>query len=199
MTGNDEDVPENDDDKLDIEDLFPFTIYERDLIHKLATAIRGSLTKLAPAELRLMATFLFALERLPYATEGFYIDLAITQRHANSFSYINVEIGGSAFRLATGESVYSPDVGSDNHSETNLEMEIGGFRDGTTQDFEEWLDKFSFLASDGSYSFEGEDNLDLDLTEEVPADGWDRLAAYWDSQGGGTTMAIRNQAPRVGA
>jgi hypothetical protein len=181
MNDNDQDDFEDDDEKPDIEDLFPFRIEERELIDQLATKIRASLKKLAPVELRRMATFLFALERLPYATPGISFDLVIARRLKEDLSYISVEITDNVFQLFIGGSIYSPGIGSDSYSETNLYMETGGFRLGTTQDFEDWL--CAFCTSVGSYSFEETDDDNVDLTEEVPGDGWDRLAAYWESQG----------------
>lgn len=181
MNENDQDDFE-DDEEPDIDDLFPFRIEESELIDELGAKIRASLRKLTPVELRRMATLLFTLERLPYATPGVSIDLAITRRLREDLSYISVEITDSVFQLSIGGSIYSPGIGSDSYSETNLYMETGGFREGTVQDFEHWL--IAFFASDGSYSFEETDDDDVDLTEEVPGDGWDRLAAYWEVQGG---------------
>jgi len=162
--------------------LFPFLVGEKDLIDQLAARIRVSLSTLEPDQLRRMAAFLFALERLPYATAGVSMDLAINQRIDGNLSYVSVEIREDSFRLSTGGSVYSPGIGSDSYSETNFEAETGGFRQGATEAFEEWLDMFR--AIDGWYSFDDITDYVIDLTEEVPADGWDRLAAYWDSQGG---------------
>ena len=178
----DDDNFEDDNATQHIEDLFPFMVGEKDLIDQLAATIRASLKTLEPAELRKMAAFLFALERLPYATVGVSIDLAITQRVERNLSYVSVEISDDAFRLSTGGSVYSPDVGSDSYSETGFEVETGGYREGTTEAFKEWLEMFR--ATHGSYSIEDIGDDDIDLTEEAPADGWDRLAAYWDSYGG---------------
>ncbi len=132
----DRDDSVDDSDSDDINDLFPFTVGERELIGNFTAKIRASLTTLTPVELKQMATVLFALESLPYATAGVYIDLAVTKRSEEIFSYVSMEISDCEFRLTTGESVYSPGIGSDNHSQTVLEMEIGGFRRGTTQDFE---------------------------------------------------------------
>lgn len=179
---NDDDDFDDDDATQDIEDLFPFMVGEKDLIDRLAAKIRASLKTLEPAELRKMAAFLFALERLPYATPGVSIDLAITQRIEGNLSYVSVEVSSDAFRLSMGGSVHTPGVGSDSYSETNFEVEAGGYREGTTEDFEGWLEVFRTTA--GSYSFEDLGDDDVDLSEEVPSDGWDRLAAYWDSDGG---------------
>ena len=178
----DDDSFEDDGATQDIGDLLPFMVGEKDLIDQLAGTIRASLQTLEPAELRQIAVFLFALERLPYASVGVSIDLAITHRIEESFSYVSVEISGDAFRLSTGGSVYSPGVGSDSYSEIRFEIETGGYREGTTEAFAEWLDMFR--ATHGSYSIENFGDDDIDLTEEAPADGWDRLAAYWDSHGG---------------
>src|SRR5687767_3219182 len=139
MNDNDQGDSEDDCDKHDIKDLFPFTVSERELIDKFTAKIRVSLTSLTPAELRQMATLLFALERLPSATAGVYIDLAVTQRLDESFSYVSMELSDCDFRLTIGGSVYSPGIGSDSYSQIVLEMEIGGFRRGTTQDFEQWV------------------------------------------------------------
>lgn len=173
---------EDDDVTHDIEDLFPFTVEERYLIDKLVAEVRASIGALEPAELRKMAAVLFALERLPYGSEGVSIDLAISQRIEGNLSYVSMEISGDAFRLSTGGSVYSPDVGSDSYSETKFEVETGGYREGATEDFADWLDVFCTTV--GPYSIDDIGDDDIDLTEGAPADGWDRLAVYWDSNGG---------------
>lgn len=183
MMDDDKEDFEDDDGSQNIGDLFPFLVGEKDLIDRLAAMLRASLGTLEPDQLRRMAKFLFALERLPYATPGVSIDLAITQRIEKNLSYVSVEICDDAFRLSTGGSVYSLDVGSDSYSETSFEVETGDYREGTTEAFEEWMEMFR--ATHGSYSFEDVGDDDIDLTEAAPTDGWDRLAAYWDARGGG--------------
>lgn len=170
----------NNTDQGDMEALFPFLIAERELIDKLRAGIRASLPKLAPAELRQIATFLFTLEGLPSATAGVSMELAVIQRSGNSFSYVNVEITDCVFKLSTGGMEHSPEVGSDSYSRTRLHLETSGFREGTMQDFEEWLE--AFFSWGAPYSFPEYFDPGLDLTEEVPVDGWDRLRAYWDSR-----------------
>lgn len=174
---------ENESGEPEIDDLFPFLVVEEDLIDALAAKIRASLKSLDPDRLYKLAKFLFALERLPYVTPGISFDLAITQRIDEDLSYVSVELSEDAFRLSTGGSIYTPDIGSDSYSETNFEVESGGYREGTTEDFSQWLSVFR--AMDGGISIDDMSEADIDLTQEVPDDGWGRLAAYWEWNGEG--------------
>jgi hypothetical protein len=99
-------------------------------------------------------------------------------------SYVSVEISDTAFRLSTGGSVYTEGVGSDSYSESKFQLESGGFREGHSQDFVDWLEEFR--SARGTLAVEDlSDDSDLDLAEDVPSDGWDRLARYWDKRGEG--------------
>lgn len=127
--------------------------------------------------LRQVATFLFALERLPYVTEGVAIDLAKVERHDFGSSYVSVELTEYAFRLSQDGSEYIPGVGSDSYSSDNFELEAGGFRNGETEDFREWLE--AFRCARGTYSVVNDGDDNIDLSEEGRDDGWERLAKYW--------------------
>jgi hypothetical protein len=162
----------------DIDDLFPFTHAERQLIDQLEATIRRHMIVADPAALKEIAAFIFALQRLPYATPAVALDLALIDEIGENLSYVSVELDGQSFRLSIGGSVYSPDVGSDSYSNTTFQVELGGFRDGTTQDFEEWLD--AFVSVGGAIEIQGDS--DTDLTEPAPEDGWDRLDKYWEQR-----------------
>lgn len=164
-------------DEQNIDDLLPFTLAEQQLIEKLAATVRERMVSASPETLKQVAAFLYALERLPYATPDVSLDFAIMDRVDGNLSYVSVELDGQSFRLSTGGSVYSPDVGSDSFSETTFEIETGGLRDGSTEAFIDWLD--AFVSADGLIEIQGDD--DTDLTELAPDDGWDRLATYWES------------------
>ena len=170
---------DDEDDEPYIGDLLPFTLVEKELIEQLGAAVRKRMVSAEPQILRHIAAFLYALERLPYATPDMSLDLAIMERIDQSLSYVSVELDGQSFRLSTGGSVYSADVGSDSFSETAFEIETGGFREGSTQDFSDWLDVF--VSARGTIEIQGDD--DADLTEPAPKDGWDRLERYWESNG----------------
>lgn len=161
-----------------IEDLFPFKPSERTLIDQIEKTIRRHMLSADPASLKDIAAFLHALGRLPYVTPNVSLDLALITRVEKNLSYVSVELDDQAFRLSTGGSVSSPDVGSDSYSSTTVEIELGGFREGTTQDFEDWLDQF--VSAGGVIEIQGDS--DLDLTEGVPDDGWNRLDRYWESR-----------------
>lgn len=169
----------DEDEEVSIDDLLPFTVAEKDLIEKIGATVRKRMVWAEPETLRKIASFLYALERLPYATPEVSLDLAIMERFDRNLSYVSVELDGEAFRLSMGGSEYSPDVGSDSFSETVFEIETGGFREGSTEDFNEWLD--TFVSASGYIAIQGDD--DADLTEPAQKDGWDRLAQYWESQG----------------
>lgn len=167
------------DDEQQIDDLLPFTPSEEHLIAQLGAAVRKRMVSAEPETLRKIAAFLYALERLPYATPGVSLDLAIMERINENLAYVSVELDGQSFRLSTGGSVYSPDVGGDSFSETVFEIETGGFREGSTSAFIDWLDVF--VSAAGTIEIQGDD--DADLTEPAPEDGWDRLERYWESNG----------------
>lgn len=171
--------PDDEDEQPSIDDLLPFTLAEQDLIDQLGATVRQRMVSADPESLKKIAAFLYALERLPYATPDVSLDLAIMGRGDENLSYTSVEMDGQSFRLSTGGSVYSPDVGSDSFSETTFEIEAGGFRDGSTEAFSDWLD--AFVSAKGAIEIQGDD--DADLTEPAPNDGWDRLAKYWDTHG----------------
>lgn len=177
MTHFDDD---DDDTAWDIDDLFPFTLAERDLLKRLGASLRKRLVSADPDTLRKIAAFLYALERLPHVTPDVSLDLAIMSRVNENLSYVSVEMDGGTFRLSTGGHEYSPAVGGDSYSETTYEIEKGGFRDGTFHEFNDWL--HSFVSAHGTIEIQGD--CDTDLTEPSPEDGWDRLAKYWDSQVG---------------
>ena len=170
---------DNEDEEVNIDDLLPFTLAERDLIERLVATVRKRMVAAEPAALRKIATFLYALERLPYATPNVALDLAFMERIDENLSYVSVELDEQSFRLATGGSVFSPDVGGDSFSETSFEIETGGFRDGSTEAFNEWL--HAFASAGATIEIQGDD--DADLTEPAPDDGWERLENYWGSQG----------------
>lgn len=169
---------DEDEQEEDIEDLFPFKPSERPLIDQIEKTIRRHVLCADPASWKDIAAFLHALGRLPYATPDVSLDLALMTRFGENLSYVSVELDDQAFRLSTGGSVYSPDVGSDSYSSTTVEIELGGFREGTTQDFEDWLDQF--VSAGGVIEIQGD--CDADLTESAPDDGWDRLDRYWESR-----------------
>lgn len=166
---------DDDEDEIDIEDLFPFTQAERELIAQIDAAVRRRMSSAEPEHLKKIASFLYALERLPYQTDDVFLDLAVVNRVGENLAYVSIELTSDSFRLSRGGSIYSSDVGSDSYSETTFEVESGGFRDGTTDDFREWLD--AFVCASGEIKVEGDDLEDL--SEWAPEDGWERLAEYW--------------------
>ncbi|MEO6924767.1 MAG: hypothetical protein ABI142_13145 [Bryocella sp.] len=170
---------EDENEHPSIRDLFPFKLAERELIEQLGNTIRQRMTLTEPHTLRNVAAFLYALERLPYATQEVSLDLALMDRVDGNMSYVSVELDDQAFRLSTGGSVHSPGIGGDSYSQTTFEIELGGFREGTTQDFSDWLDAF---VSGGAIELQGDG--DADLSTLAPDDGWDRLAKYWETQFG---------------
>lgn len=176
----DKDPDEDDDweDATDISDLFPFFAGEEALIQSLSKLVRASLVSLEVDVLSKVSKFLFALERLPYASPGVSVDLSILERGEEGSSYVSVEITEQVFRLSRGGSEYAPGVGSDSYGNTDVEMETGGFREGSTADFEEWL--HAFRSASGSYAI-SDNGDDVDLGQEAPGDGWERLAKYWEA------------------
>lgn len=177
-----EDQPASFDDEgeeMSIDDLLPFTLSEKYLIEQIGATVRKRMASADPETLRKIAAFLFALERLPFSTPNVSLELAIVERINENLAFVSVELDSQFFRLSSGGSVYSPDVGSDSFSETRLEIETGGFRDGSTSDFNDWLD--AFVSAAGSIEIEGD--IDFELTEPAADDGWGRLEKYWELNG----------------
>ena len=158
--------------------LFPFRREEEPFIDVLIGSIRTELHALDPAELRQTANLLYALQRLPCATPDIFIDLSKSQHIGEDFFYVSIEITGDTFRLSKGGSVYTPGVSSDSHSETLFHLEGGGLRDGTANGFAEWL--ANFKAAGGVYEFNRDGWSDIDLTEPIDANTWERLDEYWE-------------------
>ena len=169
---------DDEDEDVSIDDLLPFILAEKELIEKIESIVRKRMVAADPVTLRKIASFLYALERLPYTTPEVSLDFAIMERVCGNLSYVSVELDSQSFRLSTGGSIYSPDVGSDSFSETMFQVEMGGFRDGSTEAFNDWL--VAFASAGGYVEVQGDD--DADLTEETPEDGWVRLGRYWESQ-----------------
>lgn len=159
-----------------IDDLFPFKRSERSLIYQIEKTISRHLLTADPATLKKVAAFLHALRRLPYSTLDVSLDLVLMHRVEGDRDYVSVELNDQAFRLSTGGSSFSSDFGSNRFSSTTFEIEIGGFRAGTTQDSAEWLDQF--VSAVGTMEIHGDG--EADLTEIAPVDGWERLDRYWE-------------------
>jgi hypothetical protein len=178
----DENQDEDDDweDSTDISDLFPFFAREEALIQSLSTLVRASLPSLEVGVLNKVSKFLFALERLPYASPGVSVDLSILERGEGGSSYVSVELTDQVFRLSRGGSEYTPGVGSDSYVNTDVQLETGGFREGSSADFEEWL--YAFRNASGSYAIY-DNGDDVELSDQAPGDGWERLANYWELVG----------------
>lgn len=170
----DQDEPESE----DAHDLFTFTLGESALIERLALAIRRRLQRAQPKVLHQVAAVLHAIDRLPYATPGISVDLAVIDRAGSDMSYVSIEIDESSIRLSRGGYVFTPGVGGDTYSTTDFEIERGGYRSGDTEEFEDWLS--AFATAPGSLAVEGD--ADVDFTDQAPDDGWERLANYWESQ-----------------
>jgi hypothetical protein len=183
MNMNDDTLDDFDDSdpEADISDLFPFRDCERAYLETIEDTVRKRLRLLPPDELRRASLFLFALGRLPYSTPGLALDFGLVNRGEWGMEYVSVEISGVAFRLSKGGSVYTEGVGSDSYSEAVLELETGGYREGNSEDIPDWI--AAFEAFDGRVTIEDIDTaLDLDMTEEAPDDGWERLARYWEER-----------------
>lgn len=161
-------------DDMEIEDLLPFDLAEKVFVEQIIAEVRKRMASAEPETLRKVAAFLFALERLPYPTPDVSLDLAITQRVNEDLSYVSIDLDGESLRLSTGGYLYSPDVGGDSYSETTVELQVGGFRLGSTEDFSDWLD--AFISAPGILEVAGD--TDADLTERGEQDGWVRIANY---------------------
>jgi hypothetical protein len=169
----------DEDDEVNIDDLFPFSLAERDLVEQIGATVRKKMVWADPETLRKIAAFLYALERLPYTTPDLWLDLAITDRIDQSLFYVSVELDGQSFRLSTGGSEYSEEAGSDSYSETLFEIEAGGYREGSTKSLGDWLEIFT--SASGTLEIQ-EDGVAF-MTEPTSDDGWDRLEQYWELHG----------------
>lgn len=165
-------------DADDAVDVFPFVLKEKSLIDRLNASVRARMVTAAPSTLMQLATFLYALERLPYPTPNMGRHLYITPPHGAAYSYVGVLLSNYELSLSVRRFSLSADPDSEEGEEILFSLHIDGWREGSTATFIEWLDAFN--AASGTLRIEGYE--DVDMTLRGRDDGWQRVANHWGDQ-----------------
>jgi hypothetical protein len=167
----DEDTPDFEDDDTD-RTRFPFSIDDKPKIEKLSNLVRESLPSMNPVDLRVAATVLFALERLPDSTPGIQVTFGFSQPNTDgNYGWADIEISEDEFRLTTGEHFYDPGVGGDTETRILFEAQVGGHCLG---EINEWLPVANVIAFEGRVSAEDYSDYDvMDWEAQPEPDAWD--------------------------
>ena len=108
---------------------------------------------LSPSEIVGLGHALYALERLPKATDGANCEFGIIYRagdeHFSEMRYISFTVSGSSFGISQGGSVYDRAVGSDSFTEPGWLVEIEGYSDRSCDLYELEDSIFEFLNLGG--------------------------------------------------
>ena len=72
---------------------------------------------------------LYALQRLPEATDGVACEFGLIYRHNGESRYIEFEVSEHAFGISFGGRNYDPNVGGDSFSQPGWRVEVGGYRE----------------------------------------------------------------------
>lgn len=167
-----------------INDLFPLYPSEAWVYEKIGNIIRSRIAYCSPDEIVSLARLLYALERIPYSTPGLFIDLSFSSIYRinggyETKYYLCLDFSDNSFRLSKAIVEYTPKMGSDSSSTTIFEMELGGYRDGNFE-VKDWLSDFQSYCEDkdSNLSISDGSDGDMDLTEDIPSDGWKRLEKY---------------------
>lgn len=158
-------------------DLFPFKGPEQELIQGIIAEIRSILARCEPVAIERLAKILFALERLPWKTEGINCDLIFRLEAEAGITYVrHLEISEGSFSLYEAMNFYVNNI-LESDGQILFQVETGGFRDGTTDNFSNWL-----CFETKGCSIEVSDNIGDPIPDlpQVSEDGWKRLKAYWD-------------------
>jgi hypothetical protein len=167
--------PSQVDELPDLEDLFPFRPEEKVLLARLAFELRRALFKLSPRQIQGAAHAILAIEQLPFSTPGAGISMSFEDRVDGGLVFMDVYVGECSFKLSKGGSDYSPESGSDSFSDTYFEVRLGGFRQGSSYLFEQWLGLLD--RASGNWIVEGDGDGEMGLLDYKPSDGWALLAA----------------------
>jgi hypothetical protein len=161
--------------------IFPFKIEDSFLVDELKKVVRKILRHptLSGNDMRRIGTVLFALERLPRSTPGAAVGLSVVYRYNNESTYCELFISESELRLTSGGNTYDPAVGSDSYSQSILEMETSGFKDGCTDSYEVtgWFNSVSELLNMESrieIEYLGDDG-EVDWSDEGSEDFWEDI------------------------
>ena len=177
MTPRNGHVPSRDND-LSVEGLFCFAPAERQLLERLNMAVRKRIASSSPRALRQLASFLFALERLPFPTSNFQQHLSIVSPAVSGATYVGVVLCSEEFSLLMYPPHVTPAIDDDDETDTLFEVNLDGMRLGSTRTFGVWLEAFE--AAPGPLRLETFD--DADMTEARPRSGWKALSAYWGGE-----------------
>ena len=163
-------------------ELLGFFAEDGHFIQALAGAVRHLIARPAttPEQIYHLAKLLFALNRLPRATSGFCIELALGQRHENGESnHLCLTIDNTLFRLEkTCYIILDAAVGGDTTAEVLFEVE------GQSRDIIEptalmdWVEEFSRRVAAPEHDLEisdAEDTSEIDWEAKANDEDWGTL------------------------
>ena len=119
-----------------------------------------------PREIIGLGNVLFALERLPKATEGVYCEFGVSIRGGSDgfgeMKYFYFNISPESFGVSRGGSVYDPGVGSDSYSLSGWHVGTGEYRESSAEPYEleNYLD--SLIRFGAEFHVMDESQIDYD-------------------------------------
>lgn len=171
------------DEKQDIiiDDLFAFYLDEVPLIARLEAAFRTLLSRATPLQIHQMAKLFLGLKNLPKCTPGVEMDVYLVRYSDEGKAYYGFQLSENSFILSQG-GYYKGPCGGDSYDNVVVDMELGGYRDGSIMDFAAWIESFEELIDYDEWRIEIEElgESSVDFEEELIEDGWDRLKAYYE-------------------
>ena len=129
---------------------------------------------------------LFALERLPKATEGVYCEFGVSIIDGldgfSEMKYFYFNISPESFRVSRGGSVYDPGVGSDSYSLSGWHVGIGDYRESSAEPYE--LENYleSLINFGANFHIMDESQIDYEspdpeVEEEEEEDDYEEVTA----------------------
>jgi len=166
--------------------LFAFYQEDKAIVDGLSKAMRMLLQRdgLTAHQVADIAMVILVLERLPYSTDGAYVDVHFTERSEEGHASWGFEVTGEYFGLQTSEYMAGP-YGGDSSSRTEFETHVGGGRSPVEPwQLEDWLSVFSGHAEpDGPEAEVHVESLDALVasasSQAVPHDRWEQLESEY--------------------
>ncbi len=164
-----------------IDDLFAFYLDEVHLIERLEVAFRALLSRATPLQIHQMAKLILGLKNLPKCIPGFEMDVYLVQYSDEGKAYYGFQLSENSFILSQG-GYYKGPCGGDSYDKAVVDMELGGYRDGSIWDFAAWVESFEGLVDYDEWRIEIEElgECSVSFEEELIKDGWERLKVYYE-------------------
>lgn len=137
---------------------------------------------LTARDLAAVAKLIYALDRLPYPTEGIAIEASATVSHTSGRGWLTISHYGDSFSISKGETFYDPQ-GCESNSNSILDAEVDGCNGREDEDpitvmieLEDWVSEWSSRLLDPAYTFEIFDEFsDMDWNQPHPQNAWEML------------------------